>query len=161
LPLAMARTRVFDVGASRGDWRSGAELTDERLALLLAHDAELHLHTLDTREFRDFALDAVDDRLPKRAAADREQRIHADVAAADRDLLHHVELDDAPVELGVHHAPQRVEHLLSCHGKLAGGHACLLGMLPGCGFRLEVLIARRITELGGGPVRVVLSTFKA
>ena len=109
LPLATARIR-----AVRGISVSGALLgllpgaTHQVRALLGVHLAHADLHAGDTGQAPQARLDVVADLGPHGTAGDGQGDLHPDhPVLVHVDVLHHAEIDDAGVQLGVEH---RLEH---------------------------------------------------
>jgi hypothetical protein len=83
---------------------AAAELRRQGRLLLGRHDIEVERHPLDARNRRERLGHLLLEARPKRAAGHGEGDRHGDTATVDRDVPHHVELDDAAPELWVDHA---------------------------------------------------------
>src|SRR6266481_9849131 len=89
------------------DWSSDVcssdlKAADEGLALLLGHRPEVDLDVGDLGEavLQLGREDLLEERL-EGAAGDREGQVHRDAGSLQVDAAHHVELDDAPVDLRI------------------------------------------------------------
>jgi uncharacterized protein RhaS with RHS repeats len=100
-----------DPGRALGD--ASAQPRGERALLLRRHDVEGQRDLLHTLERKQRAVDLFLKARPERTAGDREGDRHADALALDGYVAHHVELDDGTAELGVDHALERAQDLVS------------------------------------------------
>ena len=92
------------------------QLLTESSAVFVGHHREREAHVPDIVEQGHCGLDPAVDLVAHRAARDRERNRDVDPAALDRDIAHHVELDDAAVELRILDGPQRVDDSVGRQG---------------------------------------------
>jgi hypothetical protein len=87
------------------------------VALLVGHHRHVDLHVVHAVEGQQGGGDPVGDLGPQRAAGHGEGHEHADGAAPDLDALHHAEVDDGHVQLGVLDGAKRLDDLRlgDCH----------------------------------------------
>ena len=116
LPLATAITRV--AGSSEIDFsgRAAAKLRRQRRLLVRAHHVEPQLDALHAGHAADVLGDLILERVPQRAAGDRERDRDGDIAPFDLDRADHVELGHGLAQLGVDHALERAQHLVAVNG---------------------------------------------
>ena len=101
--------RERDLGRSLGV--RPTERADERLPLLRRHRRQADLHPLDAQQRLHRSGNLLRDPVAEGAAFDREQDVHAHVAAVDRDALQHADVLDRLADLGVEHLPERLADL--------------------------------------------------
>ena len=107
--------------AAGGGGRVAVELGAQRRPLVVGHDREVEVDRVDPVERPDRAGDPVGDLGPQGAAGDREGHRHPDVPAVDGDAAHHVEVDDAAVQLGVFDGAEGLDDLVFGDGHDAPG----------------------------------------
>ena len=110
------------------DRLAAAQLGLQRPALLVAHHVEFHPHPRHPLDGADRGGHLARDRVPQRAARDREPDIHPDGAVrCDVYVLDHAEFRDGPVDLRIVHAGERAGDLFGGGGGHGGGrHALML-----------------------------------
>jgi hypothetical protein len=97
--------------AAGGGGRVAVQLGAERGPLVVGHHGEVEVERVDPVERGDRRRDPVLDLVAQGAPGHRQRHRDPHPGAVDRDAAHHVELDDAAVQLGVLDRPERVEDL--------------------------------------------------
>ena len=105
------RARLGERDLLRG--LAAAQFGLELAPLFLAHHVQIHAYGGDTRQLADRGRYLPGDRVTQRAAGHGQENAHQHHSARrDLDALHHAQIGDRPVDLGIVHGGQRLSDLL-------------------------------------------------